>query len=67
MDVPAPRWRKSSYSGGGGTTECVELADLDAAVGIRDSKNPSGPHLSVARRDLASIVGRIKFGELDLR
>ncbi|MDL4771948.1 MULTISPECIES: DUF397 domain-containing protein [Thermomonosporaceae] len=60
-------WRKSSHSGSGGTTECVELADLDAAVGIRDSRNPSGPHLSVARRDLAALVGRVKSGELEIR
>ncbi|WP_433756562.1 DUF397 domain-containing protein [Nocardia sp. CA-135398] len=37
-------WFKSSYSEGSG--ECVEVAWLDAGkVGVRDSKNPTGPAL----------------------
>jgi xanthine/CO dehydrogenase XdhC/CoxF family maturation factor len=58
-------WRKSRHSG----TEqgaCVELAALDAAVGIRDSQKPSLGHLAVSREDLAGLLGRIKAGELDL-
>ena len=44
-----PRWRRSSYSSGNGT--CVEVAYLAAewrgtlAVGVRDSKDRSGPVL----------------------
>ncbi|MFI0355340.1 DUF397 domain-containing protein [Actinomadura sp. 9N407] len=65
-EMPVMQWRKSSYSGGEGG-QCVELAALNAfAVGIRDSKNPSAPHLTVARDELASLVGRIKSGDLDL-
>jgi hypothetical protein len=38
------RWRRSSYSGGDGNSDCVELAqDLGA---VRDSKNPQGPVLA---------------------
>ncbi|MFF7249961.1 DUF397 domain-containing protein [Embleya sp. NPDC008237] len=41
------RWRKSSYSASP-QSECVECAPLDPhAVGVRDSKNPGGPHLHV--------------------
>lgn len=58
-------WRKSSYSGGEGG-QCVELADLDGTVGIRDSKNPSQGHLTVGRETLRGLVGRIKAGELEL-
>jgi hypothetical protein len=38
-------WRKSSYSGGTNNS-CVEVAFVDRAVGVRDSKNTSGPALA---------------------
>lgn len=49
--APSPRntqWRKSSYSGNTGG-DCVEVADgfLTGAVPVRDSKNPSGPVVTV--------------------
>jgi Domain of unknown function (DUF397) len=57
-------WRKSSFSEGGGATDCVELADLDQLVGIRDSKSPERGHLSVSRTALSGLLHRIKNGEL---
>ncbi|MFJ8824133.1 DUF397 domain-containing protein [Streptomyces sp. NPDC102467] len=39
-------WRKSSYSSSEGG-QCVEVAAHPAAVHIRDSKNPEGPHFTV--------------------
>ena len=39
------RWRKSSYSGSQGG-DCVEVAELGAEVGVRDSKDPHGPVLA---------------------
>ncbi|RYJ28812.1 hypothetical protein CU044_2573 [Streptomyces sp. L-9-10] len=48
-------WRKSSYSDGAGNN-CVEIADLDAEVGIRDSKNMTGPALVVPATAWASFV-----------
>nr|WP_232328029.1 DUF397 domain-containing protein [Kibdelosporangium sp. MJ126-NF4]CEL16170.1 hypothetical protein [Kibdelosporangium sp. MJ126-NF4]CTQ94095.1 hypothetical protein [Kibdelosporangium sp. MJ126-NF4] len=40
-------WRKSSYSGGhGGDTACVEVAHTSPTAFVRDSKNPSAPHLT---------------------
>lgn len=39
-------WRKSSYSGDEGG-DCVEVATHSLAVHIRDSKNPTGPVLTV--------------------
>src|SRR5689334_8222241 len=36
-------WRKSTRSGD--TTNCVEVAHADQAVGVRDSKHPTGPVL----------------------
>jgi hypothetical protein len=38
-------WRKSGYSGGGNNS-CVEVAFAASAVGVRDSKNTSGPVLA---------------------
>ncbi len=38
-------WRKSSYSGSG-DNDCVEVAFATRAVGVRDSKNTSGPTLA---------------------
>ena len=37
-------WRKSSYSGGS-TGNCVEVAEANGGIAIRDSKNPAGPVL----------------------
>lgn len=39
-------WRKSSYSGGAGTDDCVEVADGLEAIQVRDSKNAAGPRLA---------------------
>ncbi|MBF6290150.1 DUF397 domain-containing protein [Nocardia cyriacigeorgica] len=44
VDLSRAHWFKSSRSAGG--TECVEVAHLNYdLVGVRDSKNPSGPAL----------------------
>ena len=40
-------WFKSSYSDGEGG-QCLELAPCPHAIHIRDSKNPSGPALSLS-------------------
>ncbi|MET8350092.1 MULTISPECIES: DUF397 domain-containing protein [unclassified Micromonospora] len=46
MDLTDARWRTSSRSGNG---ECVEVADnLPGVVGVRDSKDPTGPVLVFA-------------------
>ncbi|MEU6822431.1 DUF397 domain-containing protein [Streptomyces atriruber] len=40
-------WSKSSYSGSDGGN-CIEVAAHPTAIHIRDSKNPDGPHFTVA-------------------
>ncbi|MFI1678440.1 DUF397 domain-containing protein [Streptomyces sp. NPDC020607] len=40
-------WQKSSYSSDEGG-QCVEVAAHPTAIHIRDSKNPDGPHFTVA-------------------
>jgi len=45
MDLIGAQWRKSSKSGNNGGA-CVEVADnLPGVVGVRDSKDPTGPAL----------------------
>lgn len=52
------QWFKSSYSGGSGT-ECVEVADLSATVGVRDSTRPGGPHISIGPPAWAGFVAAV--------
>lgn len=45
MDLNSAQWRKSTRSGASGGN-CVEVADnLSGVVGVRDSKDPTGPVL----------------------
>ncbi|MER7896568.1 DUF397 domain-containing protein [Streptomyces massasporeus] len=48
-------WFKSSYSGAEGG-QCVEVATATNAVHIRDSKNVTGPLLTVSREAWAGFV-----------
>ncbi|GAB2847607.1 hypothetical protein GCM10022221_53770 [Actinocorallia aurea] len=54
-EIPDPRWRKSSHSTGSGDN-CVELAALAGAVGVRDSKNPQGEPLVLGRPVFARLA-----------
>lgn len=58
-------WRKSSYSQSSGTSDCVEVAALSGAVGVRDSKNPSSGHLALDVARFAELVARIKSSGLE--
>ncbi|WP_084337837.1 DUF397 domain-containing protein [Actinomadura oligospora] len=56
-------WRKSTHSGGGdggGGGDCVEVAELGAFVGVRDSKAVERGHLSIDRASLLVLVQEIK-------
>jgi hypothetical protein len=57
-------WRTSSYSDAHGN-ECVELAQLPGVIGVRDSKNPNGPHLSMTADAFASLLDKVKTNKLD--
>jgi hypothetical protein len=58
-----PVWRKSSHSGVQ-QGDCVEVADLGSGlVGIRDSKHPDLPHLTVTSAALGGLVTWIRSTE----
>lgn len=55
-----PRWRKSSFSGGGDGNTCVEIAPLRSRVAIRDSKNPTHGTLTVPLASFTALVRSLK-------
>ncbi|MEV5573290.1 DUF397 domain-containing protein [Spirillospora sp. NPDC052269] len=54
-------WRKSTFSTPNGS-DCVEVAELEAAKLVRDSTDPSGPRLSVSCADWRAFTAAIKEG-----
>ncbi|MGD3106820.1 DUF397 domain-containing protein [Streptomyces sp. YGL11-2] len=48
-------WHKSSYSGGG-DNDCVEVADNQPRVLVRDSKVNQGPVIAVTRSAWSAFV-----------
>ncbi|MEU0601459.1 DUF397 domain-containing protein [Streptomyces sp. NPDC006393] len=54
------RWRKSSYSGGGDGNTCVEIADLDIHIGVRDSKAPDRATLTFTAAAFLPFVHSLK-------
>jgi hypothetical protein len=55
-------WRKSSYSGGEGG-ECLEVATCPHTIHIRDSKNPTGPHLTLSPNTWSAFLSGELPGE----
>ncbi|MBX7269177.1 DUF397 domain-containing protein [Micromonospora sp. Llam7] len=63
-DLTGARWRTSTRSGTNGG-ECVEVADnLPGVVGIRDSKDPTGPALTVAPAAWSAFVTAVRADHL---
>ncbi|MBB5918072.1 hypothetical protein BJY24_006984 [Nocardia transvalensis] len=61
VDLSGARWFKSSRSGG--TKDCVEVAFLDQGlVGVRDSKNPSGPALIFTPGEWDAFAAGVRGG-----
>ncbi|MFJ4202868.1 DUF397 domain-containing protein [Streptomyces sviceus] len=47
MTIEKLTWFKSSYSSGEGG-QCLEVAVTPATIHLRDSKHPTGPHLTLS-------------------
>ncbi|MFC4060602.1 DUF397 domain-containing protein [Planomonospora corallina] len=64
-DLSDAVWHKSSYSGGNGGS-CVEVASLSGGrVGVRDSKDRSGPVLVFTPAEWRAFLAGVKSGEFD--
>ncbi|MCW3843555.1 DUF397 domain-containing protein [Micromonospora yasonensis] len=58
MELIGAIWRKSTRSGNG---ECVEVADnLTGVVGVRDSKDPTGPILTFTPQTWRTFIAHTK-------
>ncbi|MER5617214.1 DUF397 domain-containing protein [Streptomyces sp. NPDC002215] len=49
-------WFKSSYSDSSNPSDCVEVATTPGTVHVRDSKNVTGPRLTVTSAAWADFV-----------
>jgi hypothetical protein len=47
MEHLTPGWRKSSYSGNGGSANCVEAGNASGTVLVRDTTDRDGGTLSL--------------------
>jgi hypothetical protein len=64
MTNALPQWRKSARSDNDGN--CVEVADnVPGVVLVRDSKDPSGPTLTLTADTWRSLVAHLRRAKLD--
>ncbi|GAA5059007.1 DUF397 domain-containing protein [Nocardia callitridis] len=64
VDLTGAKWFKSRLSQAG--QECVEVAHLDGGVvGVRDSKNPTGPALVFTAGEWDAFLGGASDGEFN--
>ena len=63
VDPPQARWRKSSFSGGGGSN-CVEVAGVGHAIAVRDSKDAPGPVLVFGQHAWRQFAAEVKAERL---
>ncbi|MFD5797988.1 DUF397 domain-containing protein [Streptomyces diastatochromogenes] len=59
--MPTPYiWQKSSFSGGGEGNDCVEIANLDTHIAIRDSKTPARATLTFPTAAFTPFIDALK-------
>lgn len=56
------QWRKSTHSSGVNDEDCVELGRLSSelGIGVRDSKDPDGGHLTLSVAEFANLIEQVK-------
>ncbi|WP_322747722.1 MULTISPECIES: DUF397 domain-containing protein [unclassified Frankia] len=69
-DLSRAAWRTSSFTGGanggGGTTECVEVAALaDGRIAVRNSNHPDRGTVFFTRTEMDAWIKGAKAGEFD--
>ncbi|MFI6865300.1 DUF397 domain-containing protein [Nocardia sp. NPDC050406] len=63
IDLSAARWFKSSFSAN--QEACVEAAHLSSGeIGVRDSKDPTGPTLIFGPTDWDAFLTGLRSGTL---
>ena len=65
VNLDGAEWRKSNRSGPY-SDNCVEVAFVDDAIAVRDSKNPAGAVLLFTQGEWDAFVEGAKDGEFDL-
>ncbi len=63
IDLTRAAWHKSSRSSGNGN--CVEVAAVDDAVAVRDTKDRGGPVLVFTAAEWRAFITGAKDGEFD--
>lgn len=61
LDFTGATWVKGPKSW---ETNCVEVAFVDGGVGIRDSKNPTGPVLPFTNDEWDAFEAGVKDGDI---
>jgi hypothetical protein len=62
-DLSRAQWFKSSRSAS--KADCVEVAFVEGAVGVRDSKNPTGPALVFTPAEWDAFTASVHGGEFN--
>ncbi|MEV8414777.1 DUF397 domain-containing protein [Streptomyces niveus] len=60
---PEITWQKSSFSGGGGE-QCVEIAENNGDILMRESDDPNAI-TTTSREKFAAFIAGVKAGEFD--
>ncbi|MEU8694746.1 DUF397 domain-containing protein [Streptomyces sp. NPDC048665] len=56
MSTAELHWFKSSYSSSSEPGDCIEVAAAPTTIHIRDSKDPTGPRLTLAPEAWAAFL-----------
>jgi hypothetical protein len=65
VDLTNAAWQKSSRSGPD-CDNCVEVAFVDGAIAVRDSRRTGGAVLLFTQEEWDAFVGGAKDGEFDV-